>query len=410
MDSRPTDPSIQCLLQEMLGYLNFSSGTPDVRFRQNMNELMHRVGSELPGDRPWETVRDLLGQKLAELAGTSDAFRQAEQARAIIATAFDRLPRAYREFHHDLLHHQTEAALLQPFFLVRCCEALLRQGSPWNDVDKGVAALNDFLGYRPVAVLHTPQKIEPYAHEWVCPQPLYFRGAGVVHGRYHDLIAQALQILEQTPESIRRQAYFDPALLDELALDPRAYDFDHPVNKRPNHQFGQWDPHHLDQQGRYRRFVLQEVTLDAIWLRTEEASELPASERLFEAGAVLAGVILMASALAGQGPDSHDSSVTLAKLLPRIAAFRDAFYERLLAQVPGPHCERLRAEAASLRQPFGGARQHLNQGLARLRATQLQHVHLAQLFARMGYPEASSRQAQIVPVASARMLCEINGR
>src|SRR6185312_4518569 len=66
--------------------------------------------------------------------------------------------------------------------------------------------------------------------------------------------------------------------------------------------------------------------------------------------------------------------------------------------------------AASLRQPFGGARQHLNQRLARLRAVQLQHVHLAQLFARMGYAEASSRQARVVPVASARMLCEINGR
>ena len=261
-----------------------------------------------------------------------------------------------------------------------------------------------------MAVLHTPQKIEPYPHEWVCPQPLYFRGAGVVCGRYHDLIAQALKILEQTPDSIRRQAYFDPALVDELALDPRAYDFDHPVNKRPNHQFGQWDPHQLDNQGRFRRFVLQEVTLEAIWQRTQEPSELAADERLFEAGAVLAGVMLMASALGGQGPDSHDSSVTLAKLLPRIAAFRDAFYERLLAETQGPHGERLRAEAASLRQPFGGARQHLNQRLARLRATQLQHVHLAQLFARMGYPEASSRQAQIVPVASARMLCEINGR
>lgn len=178
MDSRPTDPAVQSLLQEMLGYLNFSSGTPDVRFRQNMNELMHRVGSELPGDHPWETFRDLLSQKLRELAGTSDTFRETEQAQTIIELAFDRLPKAYRKFHHDLLHHQTEADLFQPFFLVRCCEVLLRQGSPWNDVDKAVGTLNDFLGYRPVAVLHTPQKIEPYSHEWVCPQPLYFRARG----------------------------------------------------------------------------------------------------------------------------------------------------------------------------------------------------------------------------------------
>ncbi len=64
----------------------------------------------------------------------------------------------------------------------------------------------------------------------------------------------------------------------------------------------------------------------------------------------------------------------------------------------GPHAERLRAEAAALRQPFGGARQHFNQHLARRRAEQLQHVHLAELFARMGYTEAAARQVRIVPV------------
>ena len=50
----------------------------------------------------------------------------------------------------------------------------------------------------------------------------------------------------------------------ELALDPRAYDFDHPVNKRPNYHFGQWDPHAIDPRGFYHRFVVQQVTLDAL--------------------------------------------------------------------------------------------------------------------------------------------------
>ena len=31
--------------------------------------------------------------------------------------------------------------------------------------------------------------------------------------------------------------------LDELAFDPRAHDHFHPVNKRPNVLFGEWDPH-----------------------------------------------------------------------------------------------------------------------------------------------------------------------
>jgi hypothetical protein len=401
-------------LDESLGYLNFSGGSADPRFLANFNELFGVVSTGQPPGQPWEALRRLLGDRLADLRGRSAPFADTTQAEAVLSLAFDHLLPAYRHYHSDLLQHQSAAALFQPFFLGRACAAVVRQGPPWNEQERIVAGaldeLNDFLGYRPVAVLHTPQKIEPYPNEWVAPLPLFIRGAGVVFGPYHALIEQALSILAHTPSEILRQAWFEPALLDELALDPRAYDFDHPVNKRPNHQFGQWDPHQLDLEGRYRRFVLQGVTLEAIWQRTQGASSLPADERLFEAGAVLAGVILMAAAVGGQSPETHDSGVTLAKLLPRIAACRDQFYAHLLSTAAGPHGERLRAEASTLRQPFGGARQDLNQRMARLRATQLQHVHLAQLFARMGFPRASSRQASIVPVASARMICEISGR
>jgi hypothetical protein len=31
------------------------------------------------------------------------------------------------------------------------------------------------------------------------------------------------------------------------------------TSKRPNHHFGQWDLHHVDNRGYYRRFVLQRV-------------------------------------------------------------------------------------------------------------------------------------------------------
>ena len=67
-----------------------------------------------------------------------------------------------------------------------------------------------------------------------------------------------------------------PGHLDELAVDPRAYDFDHPANKRPNYHFGQWDPHQIDNQGRYRRFVVQQVTLDALMHRLHEAPTVAA--------------------------------------------------------------------------------------------------------------------------------------
>ncbi len=195
-----------------------------------------------------------------------------------------------------------------------------------------------------------------------------------------------------------------------MAFDPRAYDFDHPVNKRPNYHFGQWDPHHIDQQGHYRRFVVQQVTLDVLLARIDGHDGPAREELLFEEAAVLAGTILMASGTSGNGPDAHDSSTTLSGLLPRIAGYRDAFYKQLIDRLKGPQAARLRAEAVAGKQPLAGARQDLNQQLARRRASQLEHVHLALLYARMGYPEPALRQAQVVPVASARMACEIQCR
>ncbi len=296
----------------------------------------------------------------------------------------------------------------------RVCEAILSQGGPWDE-DERIAAgaitmLNDYIGHRPVAVLRTAQKIEPYAHEWVRPVPLYVRDVGACAGRYQPIVSRALGILRTTDPAILHEAWFDPDLLDELAFDPRAYDFDHPVNKRPNYHFGQWDPHHIDNQGRYRRFVVQQVTLDVLLERVENHGELSPDDALFEAAAVLAGTILMASGTSGSGPDAHGSTTTLSNLLPRIAAYRDAFYQQLMDRLEGEQAERLRAEAVAGKQPLAGARQHLNQQLARRRASQLEHVHLARLFARMGYPEAALEQAEVVPVASARMACEIQCR
>src|SRR5690606_28761764 len=94
-------------------------------------------------------------------------------------------------------------------------------------------------------------------------------------------------------------------------------------------------------------------------------------------------------------------------LLPHIAAYRDEFYEQLLHQIDGDHGARLLEEAERYRQPFGAARQHLNHELARRRAMQMQRVHLAYLYARLGYPEAAQRQADSVRGPAARMLSEI---
>ena len=47
--------------------------------------------------------------------------------------------------------------------------------------------LNDYVGHRPIAVLETRPRGEPYDHERVRPIPLYLRGAGVAHGPYREL-------------------------------------------------------------------------------------------------------------------------------------------------------------------------------------------------------------------------------
>ncbi|HVX11729.1 MAG TPA: hypothetical protein VHC22_11155 [Pirellulales bacterium] len=414
-DPRESSPEALSAVDELLGYLNLSAGSADVRFQRNLNQLamlLAEVGGQ--AEPLWQAIRRTLHDRLATLRGTTAAFSDTEQAEAVIDLAFDRVLTDYSSFHRELLWHQRPENLFRPFFLARVCEAVLAQGGPWDEPERiGAGALkqlNSFIGHRPIAVLRTPRHAEPYPHEWVAPVPLYLRGAGVGVGPYRELVEAALAILQTTDADILEEAYFSPDLLDELAFDPRAYDFDHPVNKRPNYQFGQFDPHTIDNQGRYRRFVVQEITLAALDERIRSVTDLPREELLFEGAAVLAGTILMASGVSGRGPETHDSSVTLAKLVPRIAAYRDEYYRRLLVKVPGQQGDRLREEATARHQPLAGARQQLNQCLARLRAVQLQHVHLAQIFARMGYPEASTRQAEIVAVPSARLLCEISGK
>ena len=429
------------LLQEVVGYLNFSSGLSDDKFLANINQLFCQI--ERDADRGEDCVARRLCQSISrridELAASECAFADVTQARAVNKLLIKHLLPVYRQFHRDLLEHQKDSQLWRPFFMGRAFESILVQGGPWEEteriVDGAMQKLNDHIGYRPVAVLESESAMEPYKHEWVRPIPLYIERVGFARGPYEELISTTFEILHKTDADLLHEAWFDPDLLSEVALDPRAYDFDHPAGKRPNYQFGHWDPHTIDNRGNYRRFILQHIALDSLLTRVEQlgvsheggtveakrSSDLgrgnkptfqppttyDRQELMFEAATVLAGTMLMASGTSGNGPNCHGSDVSLATLLPHIAGYRDRFYKQLLEQMDGVHGERLRVEAERTRQPFGKARQHLNQELARRRAKQLQHVHLAQTFARMGYPEAALRQARTVQVTSARLLSQI---
>jgi hypothetical protein len=404
----------------LLGYLNFSDGRPDPRFQQALNTAYAHFAAE-DSAAPWRSLHDWLAQQCDELhAAGSSAFRNVSQVRVVLRLAFERVLAPYRAHHADLLAHQPDAALLTPFFLARVCEAVLSQGGPWDEEERIVAGalakLNDYVGHRPTAVLETRPQTELYPHERVRPVPLYIQGAGVAWGPYEPIVTAALVILRQTDASLVAEASFDLAAMDELAFDPRGFDYAHPANRRPNYLFGEWDPHVIDNKGRYRRFVVRQVVLDAL-LQVSQAFQ-PDNARqagkpdllLFEQGAVLAGTILMASGVSGDGPTAYDSDTRLGTLVPRIARYRDAFYTRLLERTPGEVGERLREEAKRLRQPLGGIRQHLNQELARQRAAQLQDRHLALVFADLGYPRAGREQSARIPTASVRMLTEIRLR
>jgi len=406
-DPRPAEDEV---LGTILGYLNFSRGLPDTGVQRALNcwwEFLERPG-------PWCELRDRLLEHLQVLRSNSAAFADSEQAEVVIRLVFDECLPAYQNHHADLLVHLSDEDFRQPFFLARVCEAVLSQGDPWSETQRIVGGaleqLNDYLGHRPLAVLENDRRMQPYQHERCRPVPLYIRGAGVAVGKYQALLERTIRFFQETPDDVLSASYFDLSCLDELAIDVRAHDHEHPMNKRTNYMFGEWDPHQIDNKGQYRRFVVRKIILDLLLQWMQEFSHVPDEELLYDASATLCGTMLMASSVSGSGPQTHDSSVTLTSLLPKIARQRDAFYARLLDEMQGIRSARLRREAELTQQPFGHVRQYLNMQLAKYGARQVQNRHLAQLFARMGFPEASRQQASLIPAASMRFECEMRWR
>jgi hypothetical protein len=397
-------------VREVLGYLNFSSGNADPVFLQNLNVIWDLLPEGNRGVR----LRDVLLDGLGQLAQEQPAFQDDTQAREVIQCALDRVLPAYRAYHSDLLFHLEEEDYEHPYFLGVVLEATLSQGGPWGDeeadqiVQGALQQLNDFVGYRPVAVLENGRKMEIYPHERFRPIPLFIDGAGVASGPYHDLIARTIELLRETPADLLHDAHFYLEHMEELGCDVRAYDHLHPVYKRTNYLFGEWDPHRIDNKGYYRRFIVRQIILDSLldWVEHGEG-RVPREERLFDAAAALCGTILMASSISGSGPGTHDSTVSLTSLLPIVARRRDEFYARMMERVSGERAQRLQREEKKTQQPFGHVRQYLNMQLAGYGARQVQHRELAHLYAMMGYADAGRRQAEEIPAASVRLETEI---
>lgn len=427
--SRSSAPeSLRDDLRRLAGYLNFSSGDPDVATLAAANRIygVATDGRPLRGLPAWIVVRDWIQSSLDDLVQSDAGFADVDRAKDVLELTWSELLPAYLDCHKDLLFHQAPELVFNGFFLVSAAGAVLSTAAQMGLADSlgretlrrdygqrqrivagAIEQMDDYVGYRPVATLENHDG-NPYRHEFVCPIALYVKDAGVSAGPYQEILTLAIEALRQTDPDILQAASFDVGRMEVLALDPRAYDFDHPVNRRPNYHFGGWDERRVDNDGYFTRFIVRDVTLDSLLRRTSEDSSVPANEAIVEAASVLAGTILMASGVSGWGPGAYSGDVTLGSLMKPIAKYRDEYYEDRLGKIDAAHAARLRAEATRRHQPFGGVRQHLNAALARRRASQLQHVQLARLYARMGYPKPAKKQSDEVAAASARLMCRID--
>lgn len=412
----------------LLGYCNFSQGAPDGRWRQTLS----KVYGELAGagtQRVWVALPRQLLVWLDTLSG-EPTFRDSAQAREVLEFTSETLD-AYLVHHEDLLHHLKgrEGELFQPFFLARVMETVLalreergRKLDPqdWEQRKPGFVGevlrrLNDFLGYRPLAVLENKSLGEPYDHERHRPVPVWLRDAGGSWGPMGRLVSKAMDLLGKVSPSVLAEAGLELGQVEEIAVDMRAYDHGHPANLRPNHVFGEWDPAAIDSKGRYCRMVVRRLVLMALadWRNlvghgsSEERGTL--EERETECAAVLAGTLLMAAGLVGGGPGMLDSSQSLSVLVPKVARLRDQFYHEAMRAVEGPHRDRLALEAKQVRQPFGKVRHFLNAWLARNRALQMQQRYLSLVYARLGFTAASLQEAEKIEPLSHRLMSRVLG-
>ena len=148
-------------LEQVLGYLNFSSGSEDPLFHTNLNIVWRKLTAVYPQET-WTRLYDFLFEAIDYLSDHNEAFTNNDQSRIVIEITFDQLLRTYFMFHQDLLFHQSEIQLFNSFFIGRAFEVILQNGPDFENIDTEVLLrqFNDFIGYRPVATLET-QKIQP---------------------------------------------------------------------------------------------------------------------------------------------------------------------------------------------------------------------------------------------------------
>src|SRR5207244_4117199 len=106
--SANADAAMSALLEEAVGYLNFSSGATDPKFLRAINTLFGEVECRCDDkQQPAVILCDWLEQRMNELSAGAAAFGDVTQARSVVHLLKEHLLPAYRAFHRDLLWHQS---------------------------------------------------------------------------------------------------------------------------------------------------------------------------------------------------------------------------------------------------------------------------------------------------------------
>ena len=123
-------------VDQILGYLNFSSGNQDPAFFVALNSLFAGLagGSRSRGKKEptCQRVHQLLVNRLEKLPRDNQVFQNADQARRVIELCFEHVLPAYLDFHRDVLFHQSDEFLFNSLFIGRVLETILTS-EPMSD-------------------------------------------------------------------------------------------------------------------------------------------------------------------------------------------------------------------------------------------------------------------------------------
>ena len=179
MNKIELNESEQSLIYNILGYLNFSSGSFDAQFAtawNNLYELLSAKGCTTL----WSDSLSVLRSELLRLEKLDRAFSDSTQAKSALSVVEKALTE-YLKFHEDTLFSLEDSYLFNSLFMARVCRVVVAN-DPVNASevsDPEDYRTGDFLGYRPIPI-RGGEKHEPNLHEWIAPLPLYYEGVGCV--------------------------------------------------------------------------------------------------------------------------------------------------------------------------------------------------------------------------------------